>query len=121
MGKLFFIVNAILILSACSNAGNQAAGGPCTYLHDTIPARVIAIDSVGKDQRNLVLVIEKKEAYKIDTIDAYAAFHYYVSPAELHQKDSVVNDSLIFISGKMISGSCNPGAETSLLLAHFTK
>jgi hypothetical protein len=121
MGKLFFIANALFIVSACSNAGNESAGGPCTYLHDTIPARVISIDSVGKDQRNLLLAIEKKGVYNADTIDVYAAFHYYVSPVELRQKNIGINDSLIFISGKIITGSCNPGAETSLVLAHFKK
>ncbi len=104
----------------CNNSDNNVAGGPCTYQYDTIPAKVIIIESVDGNH-NLILVVEKPGLYKTDTIDLHSEFGYYVTPAELQHENIQVNDSLIFVTGKIITGSCNPDAGTTIALKHYKK
>lgn len=121
MSKCFLISSLFFCIAACNSAENNAAGGPCKYVFDSIPARIIAIDSIDNTSRNLVLVLEKKAVYITDTIDYYAAFNHHITPEDLQERDIAVNDSLIFIAAKMITGSCNPVAGSSLLLEHYKK
>lgn len=106
---------------ACNTADDNVAGGPCTYKYDTIPARIITIDSVDSNNHNLILAIEKTGLYKTDTIDLHKEFGNYVTPGELQHENIHVNDSLIFVTGKIISGSCNPHAGTTIKLKHYKK
>jgi len=111
----------LLYCSSCNNEANNVAGGLCTYQYDTIPAQIISIDTVDSSNRNLLLVLAKSGVYKHDTIDLHADFHHYTTREQLQQKNIGLNDSLIFITGKLISGSCNPSAGTTLQLDHYKK
>lgn len=121
--RICILLSAIMLLycSSCNNEDNNVAGGPCTYQYDTIPAQIISIDTVDSRNRNLLLVLVKGGVYKHDTIDLHADFHHYTTSEQLQQKNIRLNDSLIFISGKIINGSCNPDAGTTLLLDHYKK
>lgn len=116
-----FVLVLLISCSSCSNADEQVAGGPCTYQYDTIPAQIISIDTVDNSNRNLLLVLAKSGVYKHDTINLHADFHHYTTSEQLQQKNIRLNDSLIFITGKLISGSCNPDAGTTLQLDHYKK
>ncbi len=121
MYKLFSIIFVAYCLGACNAADDTVAGGACTYTYDTIPARILSIDSITSDRRNLMLVLEKKGVYKTDTIDYYAEFNHHVEPAVLKEKNITVNDTLTFVAANMISGSCNPNAGSTLLIEHYKK
>lgn len=108
----------------CNAADNNPAGGSCTYTYDTMPARIISIDSIDSidnSNRNLVLVLEKAGILYSDTIDSHGVLHRYTTTEELQLKDIGLNDTLLLVKGKLLTGSCNPDAGTTLLLEHYKK
>lgn len=107
-----------MFCSACNAANdNTAAGGPCTYQYDTVPAVITSIAAVDSAHYNLSFVINKKGAYK-DTTDYYALSGKYVTGEELKAKNISLNDAVIFVDGNIVSGSCNP-VVSQLLLQHY--
>lgn len=117
-GLLSIIFATALFCSACNAAtDNSAAGGPCTYQYDTVPAVILSIATVDSANYNLSLVINRKGTVR-DSTDYYTLSGRYVNDKELKAKKINLDDTVIFVEGSIVSGSCNP-AVSRLVLQHY--
>ncbi len=118
----YAIVLFILFVAGCNSNDDNVAGGPCTYQYDSIAAIVINIPAVDSNQFDIVLKLDKqhKSMAVPDTIHYYYETRQLLTAAALKDKMIQLNDTFMYISGHIISGSCNP-ADNRLILEHYIK
>lgn len=110
----------LLIFISCNSDDNTVAGGPCTYKYDTLAAIVVNIPAIDSNQYDVVLVPDRqgKLLPVPDTIHYYIETRQLLSAAALKEKNIRLNDTFIYISGNISSGSCNP-VDNRLLLERY--
>jgi len=109
---------AILMLyaAACNTSDNNEAGGPCSYEYDTLIAVVIQMPAIDSNQFDIVMALHDKHQRPVnDTIRYSQEKHHLITAKEIAEQKIQLNDTALFIKGRMITGSCNPNYRMLLM------
>lgn len=118
----YIITIVALFLLSCNSSDDNVAGGPCIYEYDTIAVIVVNIPAVDSNQYDVLMVPDRqgKQPAVPDTIHYYVETGQLLSAAALKEKMIRLNDTLMYVRGNMIAGSCNP-VDNRLLPERYRK
>ena len=97
----------LFLLVACKNKEETPAGGPCTYQHTVLPAKLIQLISGDSLNYDAAFAINRSSGIP-DTV-YYQQLHHRLLSAEEIKKDSlVVGQVYQYLQQDLVTGSCNP-------------
>jgi hypothetical protein len=112
----YFAAILLLYVASCNTSDNNEAGGPCSYDYDTLAAVVVQMPAIDSNQFDIVMALHDKDLRPInDTIRYSQEQHHLITAEEIATQKIQLNDTLLFVKGRMITGSCNPNYSRLLM------
>lgn len=101
------IYGFLFLLAACNSQEEKPAGGPCTYQHTVLPAKLIQLISSDSLNYDAAFAISRSSG-QTDTV-YYQQLHHRLLSAEEIKKDSLlVGHVYQYLEQNILTGSCNP-------------
>lgn len=105
------IYSLLFLLAACNNQEESPAGGPCTYQHTVLPAKLIQL--ISSDSLNYDAAFSISRSSGITDTVYYQQLHHRLLSTEEIKKDSLqVGQVYQYLEQHIVTGSCNPHVVT---------
>jgi len=114
-----FLTMVAISFASCNQGKGKADGGPCTYDRKVLPATLLQLQEINKNEYDAVLLVKRNEG-AADTV-YYSGMnnHHYIDREKIPRDSLVVGLDYQYIRQKIITGHCNPDVDL-LILEPFT-
>lgn len=125
--KLLFSCLLAIWCFSCNNTQKDPpgprevpAGGPCSYKHDTLPARVVKINRQPNSMPGVYFEVRYSETHS-DTVSYNTTNKRDISEEEITKSGIKPGAVFRYIVSEITSGSCNPRVTQLLLEPYLLK